>query len=299
MKIFVTGGTGFLGLHIVEELMQSGFDVFVLVRNKKSAKHLPLSRIILGDLFSLSIEDISNFDIVIHTAAIKTSINNNELLENINENGTKHLVNICEKAGIKRFIHISSMAVDAGRGDSYALSKEIAERYVQSSTLEWSILRLSVVYGLSDWWRSYLNILIRKKIIIVVGDGKHLVYQIYVKDCARLIIGSIFKEELVYKICYITSEPITYNDYLSIIKTTLNASYKKLHIPLWMAKIIALFFKYIFNSPKPHYSLDPRSDLSLGVAMKLEGRTRTFEHGLEDMLLECSVEDLNNKKNIF
>jgi len=294
MKIFVTGGTGFLGIHIVEELIVRGFNPSILTRNKNVIPRLSMARPVFGDLMSLSVDDLKGFDIVIHSAAIKPGVNNETAFKNVNEIGTKHLLRVCEKAGVKRFLHISTMAVDANRSDNYAVSKGIAERYVKESALEWSILRLGAVYGLSDWWRSYLSLLKRKKMLVVVGDGEHLLYQIYVKDCARAIISAISDNTINHRICCVTSDPITYNHYLSVIKSLLKANYTTAHIPLWMARIIASSMYYVLKSSKPHYSKDPRIDLSLGGVLRIDACARTFELGLADMLSEISLGEVTN-----
>lgn len=286
MKVLVTGGSGFLGSYIVDSLIKRGFSVSVLLRKQNIMPRLYKAKPIFGDLMSLSIGDVKGHDIVIHSAAIKPDFTSINELRNVNEECTRHLLLTCQRAGIKKFLYISSMAVGAERRDVYAESKEIAEKYVMNSSLEWSVIRIGAIYGLSHWWISQLCLLKRKRFIFVIGDGNQLLYQIYVKDCAEAITSACSDKTIYHQICCLSSDPITYNQSLLILKSLLKATYTKVHIPLCIARILAFVMHHIFRSPKPHYFKDPYKDLSLGGASRLTVYARPFEHGLADMLSE-------------
>ena len=290
MNIFVTGGTGFLGTAIIEELLQQGFTVSYSTRGKLVRSELSAATPRFGELKALTATDLEGFDSVIHSAAVTPGSSLEADYKDVNDEGTRHLVVVCSEAGVTRFVHISTMAVEAERNDLYAMSKRQAEQHVQASTLDWTIIRPGAVYGLNEWWILYLSLMEKKWLIPVIGDGEHLLHQIYVKDCARAIVEIIPKAISVGKIYYASAEPITYNHYLCVLRPSLQAHFRKIRITRLMGQVYAACMKYLLRSPKPQYADDLRRDLSMGSAISLDPDARTFELGLADMLAEITIQ---------
>ena len=290
MNILVTGGTGFLGIYIIEALLEQGYNPSYLTRRKDVSLRLSGATPMFGDLTALTATDLKGFNAVIHSAAMTPGPSQEVDYKEVNDEGTRHLVAVCSKAGVSRFVHISTMAVEADRDDAYARSKREAEQHVQASAMDWTIIRPGAVYGLNEWWISYLSLMAKKWLIPVIGDGEHLLHQIYVKDCARAIVGIVPKVISLGQIYYAAAEPITYNHYLCVLRSSLSAHFRKIHIAMWMGQVYAAGMKHLLRSPKPQYADDPRKDLSLGSAISLDSDARTFELGLADMLAEISLQ---------
>ena len=172
--IFITGGTGLLGSHIIESLVKEKIEVLALKR--KDAKipdfisHFTTIKWIEGDLFDVTLleECVDRSEAVIHTAAIVNfSTRNLGLLYKTNVESTKNLVNICLQKASIYFIHISSVAAlgrdgtnlllnekatwSEGEGNTnYARSKHLAEvelwRGIEEG-LKASIVNPSVILG--------------------------------------------------------------------------------------------------------------------------------------------------------
>jgi nucleoside-diphosphate-sugar epimerase len=292
MNVLVTGGNGFLGIYIIEALLEQGYNTSYLTRSKDVSLRLSGATPIFGDLTALTSSDLKGFNAVIHSAAVTPGSSQEADFMEVNDQGTRHLVVVCGKAGVGRFVHISTMAVEADRDDAYARSKREAERHVQASALCWTIIRPGAVYGLNESWISYLRLMEKKWLIPVIGDGEHLLHQIYVKDCASAIVGIVPKVISLGKIYYAAAEPITYNHYLSVLRSMLPGHFRKIHIAMWMGKFYAAGMKHLLRSPKPQYSDNPRRDLSLGSAIRLDSDPRSFEKGLADMLSELAPGNL-------
>ena len=295
MNIFVTGGSGFLGSRIVEELLKHGCTTSFSTRPKDFSARLSGATPTFGDLKALTSKDFEGFDAVIHSAALTPGPHEEAKYKEVNGEGTRHLVEACVKAGVKRFVHISTMAVAADRNDPYATSKREAERHVRASALDWTIIRPGAVYGLSDWWVSYLRLMKKKSLVPVIGDGEYFIHQIYVKDCARGIVRVASEETNGGKIYNAAAAPITYNHYLSVLRASLGADFKPIHIPMWVGHVYAAGMKHVFRSPKPQYSHDPRRDVATGSATTLDCGPRIFELGLAEMLSELSSEDVSSR----
>ena len=293
MNILVTGGSGFLGIYIIEALLERGYKPSYLVRRKHVSKRLSGANPMFGELTALTTTDLKGFHAVIHSAAVTPGSSQEDDYKEVNDEGTRRLVAICSEAGVSRFVHISTMAVEADRVDAYVRSKREAERHVKASALKWTIIRPGAVYGLNEWWISFLRLMEKKWLIPVIGDGEHLLHQIYVKDCARSIVGIVHMDKSVGKIYYAAAEPITYNHYLCVLRSSLRAHFRKIRVAKWMGQVYAFGMKNLLRSPKPQYSDDPRRDLSLGSAISLDPEARTFQLGLADMLTEIKLQKRN------
>ena len=279
MNIFVTGGTGFLGRCIVEEVIRQGCTPSFSARR----------------LNALTSKDLEGIDAVIHSAALKPGPHAEAEYKDVNAEGTRHLAEACAKAGVRRFVHISSMSVAAERKDAYSASKREAERHVQASGLRWTIVRPGAVYGPSEWWISYFRLMKKKRLVPVIGDGEHLIYQIYVNDCARAI-ARLAREESSGNIYNASAEPIPYNHYLSVLKASLQANFRTVHIPMWVGQVYAAGMRHVLGSPRPQFESDPRRDLTTGSASTLDCGARTFESGLAEMLPMLASEDLRRSR---
>ncbi len=118
MKILVTGATGFMGIRLVEALIKENHEVFALVRNIEKAKDVLhcACNLMEGDVTDkTSIEGMCDgIDVVYHLAALMGHDLPSESAFNkfrkVNVEGLKNVVFEAERAGVKRFIHVSSTA---------------------------------------------------------------------------------------------------------------------------------------------------------------------------------------------
>ncbi len=116
MEALVTGGTGFIGSHLIEELINEGFSVSSLVRSTSDLKWIegyPV-KIIEGDCLNIeSLKDtIRGYDYIFHLAGI-TKADNKEDFYYTNVQGTENILNIVHQHNrkLKRFVYLSSLAV--------------------------------------------------------------------------------------------------------------------------------------------------------------------------------------------
>ena len=181
--ILVTGGTGFLGAYIIQQLVEKGYAVRAIKRN---GSKLPsyISTDILNKvewveadvLDVLSLDDaMQGIDTVIHCAAIVSFHQQDKLLmQQTNVEGTANVVNIALENNIRRFIHISSVAalgrtktgetvtekkewLESNINTEYAISKHKAEMEVWRGIAEGMdavILNPSTILGFGDWHHS-------------------------------------------------------------------------------------------------------------------------------------------------
>lgn len=167
--ILLTGGTGFVGSHLAEEMMRSGWRVRALVRRPDRERwlHNVDAEIAKGDVEDpLSLpQALKGVDVVLHCAAL-TKANKRREYMRANAEGTHALLEASVQAGVRRFVYCSSQAA-AGLGTAkraqleedppepltdYGASKLEGERAVQEAgpLLEWVIVRPAAVFGPRD-----------------------------------------------------------------------------------------------------------------------------------------------------
>ncbi|MDY6863581.1 MAG: NAD-dependent epimerase/dehydratase family protein [Thermodesulfobacteriota bacterium] len=215
-KILVTGGTGFVGSHLVHALIKRGYEVICLVREKSDTrclKNLKL-KLTLGDITkkdSLK-EAVKNIDYVYHLAGI-TKSKNIKTYYIVNSLGTKNLIEACEEINpkLKKFLYMSSLAA-AGPGlmgisvkeddtcrpiSDYGKSKlkgeELLEKYNQKIPI--TIVRPCAIYGPGDKDTLHFFKCVRKGIIPLLGGRKRYIKLCHVSD---IINGCILAAESKY-----------------------------------------------------------------------------------------------------
>jgi dihydroflavonol-4-reductase len=157
--IFITGSTGFLGVRIVEALLQQGYtNIFCLHRGNSDTEVLKQMgsaiRLIEGDIMDVVfLEDaLKSIDVVIHSAAIVSmDPSQKEEMIKMNVEGTSNVVNMCLESGVKKLIHISSIA---------AIGRRKFRETIDENN-KWAYTEFNTQYGLSKFlaeqeaWRGY------------------------------------------------------------------------------------------------------------------------------------------------
>ncbi len=217
MKVLVTGGAGFIGSHVVDNLLRKGYEVVVLdnlsTGSKKNVNED--ARFVLLDIRDEAINQLikqESFDGVIHLAA-QTSVPHSLIQPyydcDVNVQGTVNILEACRNNNVQRIVFASSAATygknsmlplteeaEALPTSFYGLSKLTAEKYLSLYNimygLEFVVLRYANVYGerqgengeggvISTFTRQIYN----EQVISIFGDGGQTRDFIYVGDVAE------------------------------------------------------------------------------------------------------------------
>ncbi|WP_243455558.1 NAD(P)-dependent oxidoreductase [Sphingosinicella sp. BN140058] len=181
----VTGGTGFVGGHLLRLAVAEGYDVRALTRAWKP----PEDEIawVEGALDrSDSLEKLcAGADSVIHIAG---AINGNEAeFEAVNVGGTAAVIDAARKVGVRRFVHVSSLSAREPELSAYGRSKLKSERLVAASGLDWTIIRPPAIYGPGDRETFELFRMARMGLVGLPPGGHFSV--IHVDDLSRLLLA--------------------------------------------------------------------------------------------------------------
>ena len=186
MKLAVTGGTGFVGTHLLDAARAAGHQLRALTRRDQP----PREGIewIGGDLGSRAALErlVDGADAIVHVAGT-ISAPNAAGFEKGNVAGTLAMLAAATAGGVRRFVHVSSLAAREPKLSLYGSSKARAEELVHNSGLDWSIVRPPAVYGPGD--KETLELFRMAKLGLMLMPPKGRVSVIHANDLARLLLA--------------------------------------------------------------------------------------------------------------
>ena len=197
--IAITGASGYLGSHLTRRLVESGYQVRAVIRNRAKAEQE--SRLggldvewVEGDVTRP--ETLANAFVgataVLHTVAVAIEKKRSSY-EEINYRGTLNVVDAARNAGIRRFIYISQLGASADLPYRFLASKGMGEDYVVASALDWTVFRPAVIWGPEDEFaNSFARLIpITPFIFPIVGDENSLFQPVWVEDVAASVQKSL------------------------------------------------------------------------------------------------------------
>ena len=199
MTILVTGGSGFIGSHVVDKLIEAGHKVRVL--DIKKPEYRADVEFVEGDVTSEKDikKSLVGVDIVYHIAAFSdiNLVRDNPLLTiKYNIMGTAYLLEECRKRPVSRFILASSYYVPGRRGHLYTTAKLASERlcrdYHTLYSLPYTILRYGTAYGprsrQDDVVSAFVARALQGENLLIYGSGEQKRNFIYGED---LVWGNV------------------------------------------------------------------------------------------------------------
>jgi 2-alkyl-3-oxoalkanoate reductase len=237
MTVLVTGGAGFLGSHLVELLRQDGEP----------------PRVYRGDIADppALASATRGVDCVLHCAARTGPWGPAGEYERVNVRGLETLVRTALAAGVRRFVHVSSVTVHGndvrGTADEtaplrqepnpYSRSKvageRLLERMIREEAAPVTIVRPGWIYGPGDR-ASFARLaeMVGTGRMLVVGDGSNHLPLIYVRDVARgILLAAEAEQALGRSYLLVNDEPVTQRDFLDAIAAELGVAAPKRRLP--------------------------------------------------------------------
>ena len=186
MKLAITGGTGFVGSHLIDLAAAAGHQVHALARREQAAREGV--EWIAGDLASREALErlVDGVDAVIHVAGT-ISGQSAAAFELGNVAGTLAMLAAATAGGVHRFVHVSSLAAREPKLSLYGGSKCRAEELVHSSGLDWAIVRPPAVYGPGD--KETLELFRMAKLGLMLMPPRGHVSVIHADDLSRLLLA--------------------------------------------------------------------------------------------------------------
>ena len=210
MRVFLTGGSGFVGSYVAEQLSALGHTVRALVRPRSDSKFL---KTLLNIEFAAgAVEDrpsldaaVRGVDAVVHVAGLVKARQPREFFQ-VNTEGTRNLLSAAEAQapGLKRFVYVSSLSAIGPSADGkpvpddapprpvtqYGHSKLAAEQAVLAAKdrLPVTVIRPPLIYGPRDRETLAFFTSVKNGVLPVLGDGRNTLSVVYGEDCAAAVV---------------------------------------------------------------------------------------------------------------
>jgi uncharacterized protein YbjT (DUF2867 family) len=254
MNVLITGGTGFVGREIARQLHNLGHRGHLLARDELSRKTQEVARlsgakVIPGNVLDAgSLKNVcAGVEAVIHLAGIISEAGG-QTFENVHVQGTQNVLSAAQKAGVKRFIHMSALGTRPDAASRYHQSKWAAEEKVRRSGLGWTIFRPSIIYGPGDGFVNLFAKIIRfSPVVPVIGGGRTKFQPLPVKSVAAAVVGAFTGPHTIgetYDLC--GEETLALSEMVDQILAVMRRKRLKIFVPDGIARIQAAFLEMVY-----------------------------------------------------
>ncbi len=290
-KVLVFGGSGFLGNHVVDELISRGIMVTVFDL-KKPFSNSKKVKFIKGNVLDSAaiIQAIKGHDVIYNFAGFADlNASHDKPLEALELNimGNSNILEACVKNKIKRYIYASTVYVYSTKGSFYGVSKRCAEQIIEEFHrqfgLNFTILRYGSVYGTRADEQNRIYRIIKQALIegkiTFLGNGEEEREYIHVRDAANLSVEILDDRYKNQSLILTGVERFKYSELLNIIDEILNNKLK---------------IEYLSRDYEGHYVLTPYSFRPTTAKKMVSNPYIDFGQGLLEAITEV-YSDLKHK----
>jgi NADH dehydrogenase len=265
VRILVTGGTGFVGPHIVQRLVDDGHTVRVLEHTAGSSAALPSQEAVVGEMTEAESlrRAAEGQEAVVHLVALLSA--GADEFRRVMEQGTRDLISAAREAGVRRFVLMSALGTTEETKDlvPYYHAKWQMEQDVKASGLEHVIFRPSFVFGRRGGaLEQFKRIAKLSPVTPIVGPGTQRIQPIWVDDVAAYFAAGVAKPEAANRTFELGGpDVVTWNEFWSRLKRAQGARRPSVHIPFGLMRVQAAVLEKL---PKPPVTRDQLTMLAAG-----------------------------------
>ncbi len=296
--LLVTGGTGFVGSAVADELLSRGESVAVLSRDGSKVQQR------FGDGMEAREGDVryadqlavamKGIDTVIDCVQFPTSPieipRKGWTFEEIDYKGTLHQVDAAKAAGVRRYVYVSGVGAAEDAEKHWFRFKWLAEQYVAASGLAWTTIRPTWIYGPND---SSLNRLLGFSrflpFVPLFGDGKQAMQPVFVNDVARVAVDAALSPAAEGKLIELGGPDVmTMNE---VLRTALHVMKRRrfiLHQPVFVGKLAGRLASLLPTPPLSADAVDfinaPAVADNTALEQTLQPKLTPLREGLETYL---------------
>ncbi len=210
LRVFVTGGTGFVGRYVVRELLGRGHDVFLGVRN------VPKARALFGEeagVYEVNFGDRDSVrevlrrvepDAIVHLIGILAELRRRGItFEKVHYLYSVNLYGAAKELGIGRALHMSALGTHDEAPSRYHQTKRWAEKFLMESGISYTVFRPSLILGPEQRLFSDMDRITRiLPVVALPGWGDYLFQPVDVRDVAQCFAEALDRGvEGIYELC--------------------------------------------------------------------------------------------------
>jgi uncharacterized protein YbjT (DUF2867 family) len=244
--ILVTGGTGFVGGHVVHELRGRDLPVRCLVRDLRKGARLTAwgCELVEGDVTdpeSLRAA-VGGADTIIHLVGIRQG--RREEFQRIMVDGTRDLLAAAKDAGVRRFVHMSALGTSEESKDlvPYYGAKWENERQVEGSGVPYVIFRPSFVFAPDGGiLPTFVKLAKLTPVTPIIGSGHQRIQPIWADDLAKYFADAVGRDDVADRLFELGGpDVVSWNQFWERLKRIRGIRRPSLHIPVALMKVNAL-----------------------------------------------------------
>jgi uncharacterized protein YbjT (DUF2867 family) len=273
MKIAITGGTGFIGHHLTQDLVERAHQVVIISRGRytrgkgiSSDDNVSFVRANVTDTPALT-EAFAGCTAVVQCAG--TSEDPSQTMRQVHVEGARSAVTAAKQAGVQKFVQVSYLNARQHESSDYLTTKWEGEEIVKHSGLNYTILKAGLVYGQGDHLLTNLGNLLRKlPLFATVGIHEKTVRLVAVEDLVAVIHAALTDDRLSRRtVAVIGPEEFPFSEAARRIAAAMGKpSLIVLPFPVLVQRLLALVSKLM---PKPLISASQVQMLADGISTPL------------------------------
>lgn len=256
MNVAIFGGTGFVGSYVIDAVLSAGMHPVVLVRpgSEHKVRHAESCAQVPGDVFDTRAvaEVLQQADAAFYNIGILREFPEQGVtFERMHFDGAKQVMDTAAKHGVKRFLLMSANGVKAD-GTDYQKTKYLAEQYLATTALDWTVFRPSVIFG-PPRGRDEFATRLRRDIVdsplpaplfyqglLPNCAGKFQMSPVHVADVAQAIVDALNTKETIGQVLALGGPTsVTWRDTIKIIADTVGKKKPMLPVPAFAVSTAA------------------------------------------------------------
>ena len=253
-RVFVTGGTGFVGTHLRAALADRPIRLLVRNRSAVTVSMGPGVELVEGDVARAETLRgvMDGCEAVVHLVAVIAE-ERSATFDGVIRQGTVNTVEEAKRAGVGRFLHMSAMGTRHDPHFGYFEAKWQAEQAVMGSGIPWTIFRPSVIFGPGDEFITTLAQLVKlAPVIPVVGSGRSKFQPVSVDEVAQAFVRALDDPKTAGRKYELGGGKVyEYEQMLDVIATKLGKKKPKVHVPVGLMMPVVELSKSLPKALRP------------------------------------------------
>ena len=252
MRIAITGGTGFVGSHLAQRLIQEGHEVVLVARRLREMSIPANARFAASDLANVEVlaEAFSGCDAVAHCAGINREIGK-QTYQRVHIEATRNVVEAARQAGVRKITLMSFLRARPNCDSPYHESKWAAEEIIRNSGLDYTIFKAGMVYGRGDHMLDHLSHSFHTlPLLATVGFKQKAIRPLAVDDLVDVMYAALVGDRLTKQtIPIMGAEELYLSDAARRVARAVDRKIAIFPMPVWFHYVLAQFCEWTMKVP--------------------------------------------------